>query len=222
MNQEQIKAAREALDNMDDYARMSAGVDAIGPRGVLERFISEVERTSAPVSVMTDEKIIQVFKDEGANWWPQDTDIINFARAILAAAAPQAHAEPVANKVQNNPYTATFPNEIWLQVGDCGVNELAPYAETYRNTDMTWSSDSIDKYDVRYIRADLAAPLPPDRVGGEARDAALEDAAQTIENEACTCCWPEEVQEFVSHIAETIRKLKAKPNADCSTGSVKP
>lgn len=31
--------ALEALDNMDDYARMTVGVDAIGPRTVLERFI---------------------------------------------------------------------------------------------------------------------------------------------------------------------------------------
>lgn len=58
MNAEQIKAAREALDNMDDYARMNTGVNAIGPRGVLERFISEVERTTSPVSQMTDEQIV--------------------------------------------------------------------------------------------------------------------------------------------------------------------
>ena len=46
MNSEQIKAAREALDNMDDYARMNTGVDAIGPRKVLEDFITEAERTN--------------------------------------------------------------------------------------------------------------------------------------------------------------------------------
>lgn len=34
-------AAREALDSMDDFARMDAGVDASGPRGVLERFIAQ-------------------------------------------------------------------------------------------------------------------------------------------------------------------------------------
>ena len=56
MNQEQIKAAREALDSLDDYARMNTGVDAIGPRGVLERFISEAERTTSTVSQMTDEQ----------------------------------------------------------------------------------------------------------------------------------------------------------------------
>lgn len=39
-----IEQAREALDDMDDYARMDAGVDAKGPREVLERFIAERER----------------------------------------------------------------------------------------------------------------------------------------------------------------------------------
>lgn len=38
-----IKEAREALDNMDDYARMSTGVNAIGPRECLEKFIDASE-----------------------------------------------------------------------------------------------------------------------------------------------------------------------------------
>lgn len=42
-----VKQAREALDNMDDYARMETGVNAIGPRGVLETFISDVEKAIA-------------------------------------------------------------------------------------------------------------------------------------------------------------------------------
>ena len=39
--------AREALEDMDDYARMDAGVDAKGPRETLERFIAEHERVVA-------------------------------------------------------------------------------------------------------------------------------------------------------------------------------
>lgn len=35
------QGAREALDSLDDFARMDCGVDAIGPRGVLERFIEQ-------------------------------------------------------------------------------------------------------------------------------------------------------------------------------------
>lgn len=38
--------AREALDSLDDYARMDAGVDAYGPRGILERFIEQQARAA--------------------------------------------------------------------------------------------------------------------------------------------------------------------------------
>ena len=37
------KQALEALDNLDDYARMEVGVDAVGPRTVLERFIIQAQ-----------------------------------------------------------------------------------------------------------------------------------------------------------------------------------
>ena len=47
MNAERIKAAREALCHMDDYARM-AGIDPIGPRKVLVDFITEAERATQP------------------------------------------------------------------------------------------------------------------------------------------------------------------------------
>lgn len=39
--------AREALEDMDDYARMDVGVDAKGPRETLERFIADHERVVA-------------------------------------------------------------------------------------------------------------------------------------------------------------------------------
>lgn len=42
-----VERAREALEDMDDYARMDAGVDAQGPRETLERFIAEHERVVA-------------------------------------------------------------------------------------------------------------------------------------------------------------------------------
>lgn len=37
------KQAMKALDNLDDYARMDVGVNAYGPRGVLEQFIRQQE-----------------------------------------------------------------------------------------------------------------------------------------------------------------------------------
>lgn len=40
--------ALEALDAMDDYARMDTGVDAKGPREVLRRFIEGTAASPAP------------------------------------------------------------------------------------------------------------------------------------------------------------------------------
>ena len=39
--------AREALDSLDDCARMDCGVDAFGARGILERYIDEMEKKLA-------------------------------------------------------------------------------------------------------------------------------------------------------------------------------
>lgn len=43
--------ALEALDNMDDYAGMDIGVDPIGPRETLERFIRQAAQ-AAPVEAV--------------------------------------------------------------------------------------------------------------------------------------------------------------------------
>lgn len=48
------KQAAEALDSLDDYARMDVGVNAMGPRGVLERYIAQQQATVAPVAKVTD------------------------------------------------------------------------------------------------------------------------------------------------------------------------
>lgn len=45
---------REALEDMDDYARMDAGVDAKGPREVLERFIAEHERVMVELRELSE------------------------------------------------------------------------------------------------------------------------------------------------------------------------
>ena len=39
-----IEVAREALESMDDFAKMDVGVNPIGPYNVLQDFINEVER----------------------------------------------------------------------------------------------------------------------------------------------------------------------------------
>ena len=58
--------------------------------------------------------------------------------------------------------------------------------------------------------AALAAPSPT----GEslsARNAALEEAAQIVSEEICSCCWNEEAQAFAEHAADAIRALKTVP-----------
>lgn len=53
-----IEQAKTALDNLDDYARMDVGVNAMGPRGVLKRFIEEAASVDAqePVEQQWREK----------------------------------------------------------------------------------------------------------------------------------------------------------------------
>ena len=47
-------------------------------------------------AALSDEQIINVFKASGVNWWPNDSDILNFARAILAASHQPAAAPAAA------------------------------------------------------------------------------------------------------------------------------
>lgn len=51
MDKSKIEAARAALQHMDDFAMMSCAVDPVGPRGVLEQFIAEVERLAGTDAV---------------------------------------------------------------------------------------------------------------------------------------------------------------------------
>lgn len=58
MSKYAAEQARVALDSLDDFARMSIGVDAIGQRTVLEGFIAQYEQQaewpSDAVDVMAD------------------------------------------------------------------------------------------------------------------------------------------------------------------------
>ena len=66
-----VEHAREALEDMDDYARMDAGVDAKGPREVLERFIAEHERVVADAErYRTLRELLR--RDPAAPWTPQE------------------------------------------------------------------------------------------------------------------------------------------------------
>lgn len=61
------QAASDALDSLDDFARMECGVDAIGPRGVLERFIEQAGDPTASRGPLTtgNDALAQVLADIG-------------------------------------------------------------------------------------------------------------------------------------------------------------
>lgn len=44
---DRIASAKAALDDMDDFARMDTGINAIGARTYLEQFIADVEKELA-------------------------------------------------------------------------------------------------------------------------------------------------------------------------------
>lgn len=83
------EAARTALDNLDDFARM-ANVDPIGPRGVLGRFIDQAERAAGP-RPLTYEQIDALRLATGyAAGQERLTAIVRATERALGIAAPTA------------------------------------------------------------------------------------------------------------------------------------
>lgn len=54
------KQALEAIDSMDDFARMSSSVDAYGPRGLLLRYIGEREASRKLLERIKREKDAEI------------------------------------------------------------------------------------------------------------------------------------------------------------------
>jgi hypothetical protein len=69
-------------------------------------------------------------------------------------------ATPTSAPVQAEPpeFEKTFPDQIWLDVGDDARFGMLP-PETFRDlVDVTWSEDNATGFGVKYVRADLTAP----------------------------------------------------------------
>jgi len=81
--------------------------------------------------------------------------MVIFGDCDIVHSAPQVVA---AGRAQNNTQAHTWPAEIWLQVGDCDNGAEMTYDAPMRN-EVTWCAESIDRNDVRYVRA--AAPVQP-------------------------------------------------------------
>ena len=72
---ERLEAAREALDSMDDFARMEVSIDPIGPRKVLADFIEaaaelarRVEDAEIAEPAMQSGHLVSVIVREGAHY----------------------------------------------------------------------------------------------------------------------------------------------------------
>lgn len=66
-------AAREALDSMDDFARMATGVDASGPRRLLERFIAQASPiTEADLQAFYRERELVLHPVSQVETWAED------------------------------------------------------------------------------------------------------------------------------------------------------
>jgi len=88
------EAAAEALNSLDDYARMGTGVDAHGPRGMLERYIAQQAATlrqSADSGRVGDDPLVA----EGLAYFERVGDAGDklYVKAIRAALAAQGQGE---------------------------------------------------------------------------------------------------------------------------------
>ena len=54
----------------------------------------------------------------------------------------------------NNDYIKTFPEKIFLVLGDI-EKEPGSFKDEYRNSEIPWCDEKQFKFDVAYIRADL-------------------------------------------------------------------
>ena len=87
--------ALEALDSLDDFARMTIGVDAHGPRGTLKRFIEEQAAPPAEPVAYADKIAFEsaMRAGKGCDVWPKRGDGPREVVALYAA-PPAAQAEP--------------------------------------------------------------------------------------------------------------------------------
>ena len=83
----------EALDAMDDYARMEAGVDPIGPREALRKFIEQSAADLARVTHERDEALADAVRlraaidNIAAVWDDPHSSLVAELRAIQDAQA---------------------------------------------------------------------------------------------------------------------------------------
>lgn len=151
MDAKQIKAAREALDNLDDCARIDTGVNAIGPRSVLESFINLVEGSAQPTPTSAAEGV------------PFDTSLLTnnpdiqqvraaYVEAIARAEAAEARVRELEAAAKG------LPIKTWQQrAEDLGFSGRP---QGYPDTE---EMEQIKAAEIAELRAALASPSLPNQ-----------------------------------------------------------
>lgn len=70
-----VEQALEAIDNLDDYARMETGVDPIGPRECLISFVSQYEQLRSENGQLKAE-LAEAKEDADIFQWLQDNPVL--------------------------------------------------------------------------------------------------------------------------------------------------
>ncbi len=104
MDSKQIERAQTAINDLDDFARMSCGVDAFGPRKVLVEFISSVEAATQAANELALQhsaawESLRADVLQGVDGL--DNDQVNTVLSMIDHYMPDSHAI-VAAPVQSN------------------------------------------------------------------------------------------------------------------------
>lgn len=119
--------ARAALDSLDDFARMEIGVDAIGARGMLERFINHAEQLQAELAAVYLElrkqrpAITAVFDRavwDKAEQWSDVTSTGGMDPRNAPKQSPLAAFVTSSDEQRGAVYDRVIPQAIAAQLGD--------------------------------------------------------------------------------------------------------
>lgn len=155
MDKSKIEAARAALQHMDDFAMMSCAVDPVGPRGVLEQFIAEVERLAG-----TDAVYLEMVPVAGGQQLAGDDLLASLQRAIDEAEhKPGQWAGSITeiggvctpgDTLISNWGNFSFKRDAWLAIA--AVNALPELMERVRSAEK---SERAADQEVERLRTEL-------------------------------------------------------------------
>ncbi|MRV72517.1 hypothetical protein GJ700_12435 [Duganella sp. FT92W] len=162
---EAISIARDSAENDGSIGRIRKWeATAAGLRAAL------AAQPAAPVDDRRIADTVNALRDVAVKFHDAQQLRERIAHIVVPLLKAAPAGEPVAK--QANPHAATFPPEIWLNMGDCDSDMCTPWPDIEHRQEITWCWESVDRMDVRYIRADIAAPVAN---AGQAKAVAVPD-----------------------------------------------